>query len=138
MKLASKQIAEHLYFIYNLSFTTGIFWDILKIAAVTPVYKKDSKLECSKYRPISLLSNLDKIIWIKNLCIKANGILSDQKILYKNNLGFKKKSYLLHICMWNICIKNIEKAIDNKVFVCGVFFWLAKSIWYSWSWHIAS
>ena len=73
-KLASEQIAEHLCFIYNLSFTTSIFWDILKIAAVTPFYKKDSKLECYKCRPISLLSNLDKIIWIKNLCIKANGI----------------------------------------------------------------
>ena len=42
LKLAKEQIAEQLWFIYNLSFTTGIFPDCLKIAKVTPVYKKGS------------------------------------------------------------------------------------------------
>ena len=62
LKLVKEPIAEHLCNIYNLSFTTGIFPDSLKIAKVTPVYKKGSKPECSNYRPISLFSNLDKII----------------------------------------------------------------------------
>ena len=51
------------------------------------------------------------------------GFLNDHKIQYKNNLDFKKKSYLLHIC-----IENIEKAIDNKVFVCGVFLTYKKHL----------
>ena len=59
MKVAKEQIAEHLCFIYNLSFITGIFPDSLEVAKVTPVYRKGSKLECAN-RPISLLSNLDK------------------------------------------------------------------------------
>ena len=62
LKLAKEQIAEHLCFIYNLSFITDIFPDSLKIAKVTPVYKKGSKLKCANYRPITLLSTLDKII----------------------------------------------------------------------------
>ena len=62
MKLSKEQIAEHLCFIYNLPFKTGIFLDSLKIAKVTPVYKKGSKRDCANYRTISLLSNLDKII----------------------------------------------------------------------------
>ena len=62
LKIAKEQIAENLCFIYNLSFSTGIFLDSLKITKVTPVYKKGSKPECTNYRPISLLSNLDKII----------------------------------------------------------------------------
>ena len=33
---------------------------MIKIAKVIPPHKKESKLECSNYRPISLLSNLDK------------------------------------------------------------------------------
>ena len=55
LKLAKKQIAEYQCFIYNLSFTTGIFPGRLKIAKITPVYKKSSKLECANNRLISLL-----------------------------------------------------------------------------------
>ena len=40
----------------NLSFKTGIFPDILKIAQVTPLHKKECKLNFQNYRPISLLS----------------------------------------------------------------------------------
>ena len=89
LKLAKEQIAEHLCFIYNLSFTTGIFPDSLKIAKVTPAYKKGSELECANYIPITLLSNLDKIIE-KLMYKRLMGFLNDQNILYKNNLDFKK------------------------------------------------
>ena len=88
LKLAKEQIAEHLCFIYNLSFTTGVFPDGLKIAKDALVYKKGSKCECGNYRPISLLSNLDKIIE-KLIHKRLMGFLNDQKILYKKKLDFK-------------------------------------------------
>ena len=40
---------------------TGIFPSVLKTAKVVPVFKKDSKLNYTNYRPISLLSNIEKI-----------------------------------------------------------------------------
>ena len=46
---------------------TGVFPSVLKTAKVDPVFKKDSKLDSSNYRPISLLSNIEKM---KNLCIR--------------------------------------------------------------------
>ena len=58
---------------YNLSFTTSIFPDSLKIAKATPVYKKGSKLECANYRPVTLLLNVDKII---------------EKLMHKRLIGF--------------------------------------------------
>ena len=39
---------------------TGVFPSVLKTAK--PVLKKDSKLDYSNYRPISLLSNIEKIL----------------------------------------------------------------------------
>ena len=115
LKLAIGQIAEHLWFIYNLSFTAGIFPDSLEIAKVTPVYKKGSKLDCAIYRPISLLSNLDKITE-KHMHKRLMKFLNDQKILYKKQFGFQKKiSSTAHAVISPI--ENIEKAIDNKVFV---------------------
>ena len=124
LKIAKEQIAEHLCFIYNLSFTTGIFPDSLKIAKVTPVYKKGSKLECANYRPITLLSNLDKIIE-KLMHKRLMGFLNDQKVLYKKQFGFQKKFSTAHAVI--SLIENIEKAIDNKMFVCGVFVDLQKA-----------
>ena len=45
----------------NLSFETGLFPDVLKIAKVNPLHKKESKLDHRNYRPISLLSVVSKI-----------------------------------------------------------------------------
>ena len=48
--------------LFNLSFSAGVFPFLLKVAKVVPVHKKLSKIECSNYRPISIFSNIDKII----------------------------------------------------------------------------
>ena len=76
--MAFRQIAEHLCFVCNLPFTTGIFPDSLKIAKVTPVYKKGSKLECANYRPITLLSkgSIQKTIWISKIFSTAHAVIS--------------------------------------------------------------
>ena len=41
---------------------TGVFPSVLRTAKVAPLFKKDSKLNYSNYRPISLLSNIEKIL----------------------------------------------------------------------------
>ena len=41
---------------------TGVFPSVLKTAKVVPVFKKDLKLDYSNYRPISLLSNIEKML----------------------------------------------------------------------------
>ena len=40
----------------------GVFRSVLKTAKVVPGFKKDSKLDYSNYHPISLLSNIEKIL----------------------------------------------------------------------------
>ena len=41
---------------------TGVFPSVRKTSKVVPVFKKDSKLNYSSYCPISLLSNIEKIL----------------------------------------------------------------------------
>ena len=53
------------------------------------------------------------------------GFLNDQKFLYKNQLGIQKNFSITHAVI--SLIKNIEKAIENKVFVCRVFLDLQKA-----------
>ena len=61
LKLLKKDILTHLVDIFNLSYSSGIYPTPLKTAKVIPIHKKDSKPECSNYRPIALLPNIDKI-----------------------------------------------------------------------------
>ena len=39
----------------------GVYPNSLKVAQVTPVHKKGDKSACTNYRPISLLSQFNKI-----------------------------------------------------------------------------
>ena len=41
---------------------TGVFPSVIKTAKVVPVFQQDSKLDYSNYCPISLLSNIEKIL----------------------------------------------------------------------------
>ena len=69
--LLKNEISKQLADLFNLSFMTGVFPSVLKIAKVAPVFKKDSKLDYSNDHPISLLSNIEKKKDLKNLCIRG-------------------------------------------------------------------
>ena len=52
LKLLNKDISDQLAILLNQSFPSVIFPSILKTSKIIPIYQKDSKLECSNYRPI--------------------------------------------------------------------------------------
>ena len=55
LNLLKKDISKQLSDLFNLSLSLGVFPSLLKIAKVVPIYKKDSKLDCHDYCPISLV-----------------------------------------------------------------------------------
>ena len=48
--------------LFNLSFSSGSFPSIIKTVKLVPVFKKGSKLDFCNYHPISLLSNVEKLL----------------------------------------------------------------------------
>ena len=62
LKHLNSEISVVLANLFNLSFSTGVFPNILKTSPVLPLFKKGSKLDCGNYRPISLLSNISKLL----------------------------------------------------------------------------
>ena len=62
LKIAVDVISPILSIIYNQCIITGSFPDILKIGEVIPIHKAGPKDICSNYRPISLLSHLQKFL----------------------------------------------------------------------------
>ena len=69
----------------------------------------------SNYRPITLLSNLDKIIE-KLMHKRLMGFLNGRKVLYKKQFGFQKLFSTTHAAI--SLIQNIEKVRDNKMSLC--------------------
>ena len=62
--LAKAILSPYLAKMVNNFITTGQYPEVLKIARVTPIYKKGSKTKLSNYRPISILSPFNKVFEI--------------------------------------------------------------------------
>ena len=112
--ILSQPISE----LVNLSFTNGVFPKILKTASVTPIHKKGDKLECNNYRPISILSNISKLIE-KLMHLRLYLFLEQNQVLYKLQFGFRNK-HSTNLALIEITEK-IRKACDEGLYACGIY-----------------
>ena len=96
---------------------TGVFPSVLKTAKVVPVFNKDSKLNSSNYRPISLLSNIEKILE-KLMYKRLYAFLDYNNIIYDLQFGFRQQYSTSHALI-NIT-ENIRKVLDDGNIGCGV------------------
>ena len=110
--------------IINISIKTGNYPDQLKIAKVIPIYKKGSSSDPSNYRPISILSNINKI-FEKILHKRLFKYLNKFNILYKYQFGFRKGHSTTQALIE--LTDNIKKGIDDKTYTCGIFIDLCKA-----------
>ena len=122
--MLKNDISDELADLFNLSFTTGSFATILKTAKVIPIHKKESKLGGTNYRPISLLSNLDKILE-KLMHNKLYKFLNDNNIIYPLQLGFQQK-YSTSFALIHLT-ETIKEALDQGKYSCGNFVDLQKA-----------
>ena len=123
LELLKNEISTHLADIFNLSFSSGVFPSILKIAKVIPLHKKESKLFYPSYRPISLLSNIVKIIE-KIMYNRIYKFLDKNNIIYSLQFGFRQHYSTSHALL-NLT-EAIMKALDDGNFACDIFVDLHK------------
>ena len=110
--------------IYSTSFMNGVFPSVLKTAKVVPVFKKDSKLDYSNYRPISLLSNIEKILE-KRMYKRLYTFFNKNIVINNLQFGFRQQYSTPHALI-NIT-ENIRKVIDDENMGSGVFVDLQKA-----------
>ena len=107
-----------------MSFEFGIFQDILKIAKVTPLHKKNSLLNHLNDRPISLLSVISKI-YEKMIYSRIYNYLDKNNLIYDKQFGFISNFSTNHAL---ISITEAIKAFpDQGNYVCGIFIDLEKA-----------
>jgi len=125
MKFSILHTAPYLAKIINLSFTTGLVPNMLKIAKVCPIYKKNGdKTDINNYRPISILPSFSKIY---------------EKLVYNRLSQYVKKFCILNDCQFGFrsnrstsmavleMTDKINEATENNQFSIGVFVDLSKA-----------
>ncbi len=118
------ELVDPLLYICNLSFSEGIVPAKLKTAKVVPIHKKDDKHSVKNYRPISLLSNFDKILE-KLFYKRLMCFLNKHDILYKYQFGFRTH-HSTSLALIDV-IDNVYDNLDNDNYVIGVFLDLQKA-----------
>ena len=89
LNISNQIICKPLTYLINLSFSNGIFPDLLKTSNVIPVFKSGENQDYNNYRPISLISNLRKKIVHPRLYSypEKNSLLFEQQYGFRNKLS---------------------------------------------------
>jgi len=117
-------IALPLAHIFNCSISVGFVPNKLKIAQVTPLYKKGDNDVFNNYRPISILPCISKILE-KVIYSRILNFLEKHKIINKFQFGFRKA----HSTMMAIAsiVDKITNKLDNGEKAIGIFLDLSKA-----------
>ena len=124
LKILCEHIAIPLCDIFNNSFSSGVFPDMMKLAKVIPLHKKDSPEVAFNYRPISLLSVFSKI-FEKLIYSRLYKFFEKCDILHSLQFCFRIKHSTLHALI--SIAESIKKTIDGGMYGCGVFIDLQKA-----------
>ena len=118
LKLSSSTIAPVLSELLNISIKLGSYPSKLKIAKITPIFKSDDESDANNYRPISLLSNFNRIF---------------EKIMYKEWQAILS-NIIYYICPNSTqhaildIINDIQANMNQRLLSCGVFIYLKKAL----------
>ena len=109
----------------------------MKIAEVIPIFKKGDCKQASNYRPISILSQLDKILE-KLIYSRIINFIEKNDLLSENQFGFLKNSSTIFAI--NSIYDKFINNIDQNLYTCCLFLDLSKAfhtvdhdiLWNSW------
>ncbi len=111
MKKSICEISVPLAHIFNLSFSTGIVPDQMKIAKVIPIFKNGNAQLVTNYRPISILPAFSKLLE-KVVYTRAYNFINNNDIFYTHQYGFRKKHSTTHPVIQ--LIKAVVEANDKS------------------------
>ena len=90
LNISNQIICKPLTYLINLSFSNGIFPDLLKTSNVIPIFKRGENQVYNNYRPISLISNLSKLME-KTVHPRLYNFLEKNSLLFGRQYGFRNK-----------------------------------------------
>ena len=117
-------IVSPLEHIFNLSLSTGCCPDLLKIAKIVPIYKKDDPIKVTNYRPISLLPCISKILE-KLVYKRMDSFLSLNEIITPAQFGFRK-NFSTDFAISKL-LDNVVNSLSKRNHIIALFMDLSKA-----------
>ena len=108
----------------NKIMITGKYPNKLKLGKIIPIHKKNNKIDPTNYRPICLLSVINKIIE-KVLHKRLYEYFEKYKIIYQYQFGFRH-SYSTTMALIEIT-DQLREQIENKNVTIGIYIDLTKA-----------
>ena len=124
LKQMGPTIIKPLTLIINQSLATGIFPNSLKIAKVTPLFKKDDAKIVDNYRPISLLTSISKV-FEKVAHIQLSTYFKSNNLFFKSQYGFREE-HSTELASLEF-IDQIVQDFENKKTPVTIFMDLSKA-----------
>jgi len=124
LKFVAMEISSPLAHLFNLSLTTGVFPENLKLSRVLPIYKSGKTDTCDNYRPVGLQCNISKILE-KFVYHKLTNHVELNKIIHPNQFGFQRSKNTEHNLIQ--VLNFISKALNDGDYCIGVFLDLKKA-----------
>ena len=118
LKVHSKTLSKLLAELINLSLNQGKFPAILKIVKVITIHKRGDKGECDNYRPISLISNISKLIE-KTVHERLYSFLEKEQLLFEGQFRFRNNRSTADALI--DITERIRDARDKDLNACGAF-----------------
>lgn len=110
--------------ICNISLSSGVFPDKMKIAKVIPLFKSGDKGCFNNYRPVSLLPQFSKLLE-KLFNNRLDSFLEEYNILNCSQFGFRSKCNTTHALLR--MVERITKCLDERKSTIGIFIDLKKA-----------
>ena len=107
-----------------MSFSTEQFPSVVKIAKVIPLHKEQPGVDYTNYRPITLLSNIEKIIE-KIMYKRLYNFVDINNLIYLLQFDFRPKYPTTHALV-NLTY-SIRQPLYKASFGCGIFVDLQKA-----------
>jgi ribonuclease P/MRP protein subunit RPP40 len=124
LKEGIEHLCHPLSMLFNMSIQHSCVPSSWKLANVTPIFKGGRKQSPSNYRPISLTSQICKIME-RLITVKLKQHLESNHILVPNQFGFREgKSCALNLLeFWN----KVTASLEEKVPMDVIYFDFAKA-----------
>ena len=122
IKAGGPLVTQHICYLINESIRTNIFPDKLKMAQVTPLFKKNDPLEITNYRPVSILPIISKI-FEKVLAEQLSEYFKDH--FHSNLCAFRKH----HGCQTTLLrlLEDWKESLDKSQYTAAILMDLSKA-----------